>query len=595
LKRSQLQKVALIAFIFLLGLPIFQNCGNRLQTNSGSVFNNNSNYLQYDPQSYSASSNFDTRSNMFVKQNKKVPAVYDLVPMLSDPNIGIHSGGIANYMPQIDRIYNIDEEHPSIQNSTWYLAQWKKSSPIMLNGARKDVINKNSTYRDGYLGKPIFEILSPTDALSGIESSLRVFLDTNIYTNVFEITGKNGWYNRHGGSNVFLSTDIVDREHNQLDSPVELTYNGKITKLSAEYYDQSSDTRNMYVVGQAFVAFYAQHTPTDGSPGTGMFIQIYLGDTRGHAGEYTGCYEHNGGPEIVYGGNLDGTFQPSADSASAPLKPYKYNLNKYLCRALEKNYACPANFPQPNFAALAKDLKNWQITGFYTGMETQAGGIGPQSDTPPSSLRGQTEVSLQYSNLRISANHNFSYTDCDSVLANNATQNLSPLTTMSSSASTCQKGTFTGGGGQIIEFSCGCGEVPGAARQSDGCYHKALDVLNILKNIPTANSSVLSVTQSTVSVAAAICGTGTFQDSAANTIYYSCNCGPLAGGTVQPNGCYHQALVKKSPVTSPPPVDQCKQGEFLNDSGATVQWYCGCGSMINATDVGSGCYHRIKN
>ena len=533
-----------------------------------------------------ASSNYDSSKNAFVTEFTPRANEFELIQILKDPNIGVHWGAIGpDNQALVDRVVNIDSLHPSVQDSHWYLTQWKKSTPLMLNNSRQDFINTDSAYRDGLLGKPKYEVKSPADPKFGVETSLRIFNDPNTNSNVFEITGSNGWINRYGGSNVFLTTDITDQVNNVMTSPIELTFNGKTRALSSNYTDGSAETRNRTVVGQEFLAFYANHASPDGKTDTGMFIQILLGDTRGQNFEYSNCQRHGAGAEIVYSGNLDGSFHGQADAATAGLTPQKYNLNKYLCQALTKNYNCPGDLPQPNFAAMKKDLKNWRITGFYTGVETQAAAESPSSEDESGSLKGQTEVSIQYSNLRISANKNLSYIDCDSVLNSSEQSSMAP-------ADSCHRGSFPSGG-QTIDFSCGCGDMPGGHMQADGCYQKVHNASEVAPT-PPAPASAKPISHPN-------CNQGSFK-SGADTIEFFCGCGEIAGAHLQADGCYQRVAGTSAPVSVAPmpvPVEaapvshpSCNQGSFK--SGAdTIEFFCGCGEIAGAHLQADGCYQRV--
>lgn len=545
--------------------------------------------------SFSTSSNFDVSKNAFVPQNTAVANEYDLIPMLSDPNIGVHWGNIANNMPQVDRIVNIDTQNPSVQNSNWALSQWKKSTPLMENASRSDFVNTNSSHRDGYLGKPKFEILSPVDSKFGQETSLRIYTDTSINSNVFEITSRNGWLNIFGGSNVFLSADIADQAHNQFDSPVELTFNGKLKTMTAQYSDSSSNTRNQTVVGQGFLGFYAMYTNPNNGATTGMFIQILLSDTRGGFGEYSNCQMHGANPEIVFTGNIDGTFQTQAASSAASLQPAKYNLNKYLCYALKKNYNCPGSIAAPDFASQANDLKHWKITSFYTGLETQAAGRSAQSEDIAGDLKGSVEVSMQYSNLRISTNKNLTYANCDAVLGNTpvaitpaqpvtptitspavpATRvAVGPAATAPVAATRCTQGNFNNGSGQLVQYTCNCGVFDGAVLQPDGCYHRIVKAA-----VPAQTPAIAPV------ISAPVCSEGTFVVGT-QTIQYSCGCGVVAGGVLQTDGCYHKVITQAYP--------NCSKGEFQDGGGRTINYFCNCGPIAGGTTQPNGCYHRAK-
>lgn len=509
---------------------------------------------------------FNSMTNAFAAGTQNAPNQYEIVPVLSSPNIGVHWGGItSSNMAQVDKIVNIDPASSPVASSNWYLTQWKKTAPLMLSATRKDPIITNSGYNDGYLGNPAFEINSPASRW-GTETSLLIFRHQASQSNVFEIVGRNGWHNAVGGSNVFLSSPVTDTTNNVFTNELNLTLNKKISRYNIKYLDNSSDTINLAVVGQAFAAFTALYTQPNGQA-TNLFVQIGFADVRGGS-VYAGCYKNGNNPEIVYTGNIDGDFQTKADAPNAPLQPKKYNLNKYLCHALKQNYNCPSDIPKPDFKSWAKDLKNWRLTSFYTGVETQATSVGATTNEP-GPVKGDVELGVQYSNMRIMADAGKQFATCDDV--ENGPTPVDPTTPVSPE---CKKGTFKADNGNIIEFSCGCGVVAGGTLQAGGCYHKDTGKKDAVLPPPSESK----------------CTSGTFKDSENQTVEWKCNCGPVSGGTDVGDGCYHKVKAQ-----TPPPAEEnkCTRGTFKNDDNKTVEWKCNCGPVAGGVNVGDGCYHKI--
>ncbi len=386
--------------------------------------------------------------------------IYDLVSALSSPNIGVHWGKVENNQAAVDRIVNIDpSSSEDVKNSTWYLTQWKKKSPLMLNNSRKDPIETNSSYRDRYLGKPIFEINSPRHPQFGIETSLLIFKDPTDQANVFEIVGRNGYLNQFGGSNVFLTGALSNENYADFSNEISLTFKGKLSRLNMT---KTSSARDAISIGFVLTGFTAQNTDTKDS----LFVQIAHADTRKSLSEYRGCYMHGQNLEIVYSNNLDGDFKGVADPANAPLKSKSYNLNRYLCAAIKGNFKCPAGVPAGHFSSLRNDLSKWRFTGFYTGAETQSSRAPEQDPEKPGISFGQVEVGYQYSGLRVSANTNRKYLNCDDVEQGRTVTPDIPK-------NNCSQGTFKNSAGETIQYFCGCGTIPGGHLQADGCYHKA--------------------------------------------------------------------------------------------------------------------------
>lgn len=534
---------------------------------------------------------FNSLTNSFAAKKQNAPGYYEIISALTDPNIGVHWGAVQNNQVAVDRLVNIDPKGEDVRKSNWYLTQWKKDAALMLSSSRRDPILHNGPTVDSYLGKSIHEINSPVGKY-GVETSLLIFKDAANNSNVFEIIGRNGWLNNVGGSNVFLSSPVEDQEHNSFDSEINLTFNGKLSKMKARYNDNSSETKNEVVVGQAFGAFTAYHKPTN----TSLFVQLSFGDTRGVNMLYKGCYMHGPSVEIVYSHNLDNDFAKSADSESAPLKPKKYYLNKYLCNALKQDFKCPATVATPDFKGMSKNLNNWKITSLYTGVETQVAKASSSSQEVAGPARGQVEMGMQYSNMRVTANTNSKTLDCDAVL--NKKPELIGGVIVPAVLSACSKGSFKSGE-KTINFFCGCGEIAGASKQADGCFHKlATEVQSLVEKTPGAKTSGVKASAVRTSVKTRnpalptdpkICSRGKYTNDKGAVINYSCGCGAVAGGALQGDGCYHFAAKKtaKAPAAS--------YGSFCVGVKKT-NWICNAGDQGEGwSNVGKGCYHRPTN
>jgi hypothetical protein len=457
--------------------------------------------------------------NLFTPKSQVISGLYEILPVLNYTNIGVHWGGVANNAPLVDRIVNIDPNSlPLVNNSSWYLAQWKKTAPLMLNQNRKDPIMTDGFTSDQFLGPAKFEINSPQNKFK-TETTLLIYRDEPNESQVFEIIGRNGWLNNVGGSNVFLASDIKDWEHNGLNNNINLTYNGKISKMNVEYFEPSNEVKNEIVVGQAFAAFTALYTAPTGEK-TNLFVQILLADTRGKNILFNGCYKHGDAPEIVFGHNLDNDFSTKASTEA--IKPKKYSLNKYLCYALKQKFDCPSDIKTPNFKEMSKNLKNWKVTGFYTGVETQVSKASGSNQEVPGPIKGEIEMGLQYSNLRISADTNKTFANCSEFESYDEINNK-PL-------NTCTKGTFKNDKNKTVEYFCGCGEISGGALQSDGCYHKESSSITNTEN--NTNNPVTNKSSS-----------GSFCVGVKKRLFI-CNAGPQdesEGWIIQSDGCYHKA------------------------------------------------------
>lgn len=496
---------------------------------------------------------FNPTTNLFTQKSQEAPGVYELVPTLVDRNIGVHTGKVVNNQPFVDRAVNIDPKGSDVKASHWFLTQWKKKDPLMLNSERKDPIITNSNWTDGFLGKPLFEVNSPINAKFGTETSLLIYTNPKDGSNVFEIVGRNGYINQYGGSNVFLTGETQNTEHGVFNNDINLTFNGKISRMNMKSFN--SKDPDAIAIGSIFTGFTASNSETNDS----IFIQISHSDTRKWFSEHRACYMHGDNLEIVYGYNIDDDFNYTADPAGQALRPKKYNLNRYLCAALKGNFNCPKEVNSTHFPKLRGDLSKWKFGGLYTGIETQvARGPVNQPDNPGVNF-GEVESAIQYSNMRVSADTNVKFKDCDEV------EKFYEGVKMN-----CYKDSFKNSAGQTVETFCGCGEIKGGVKQDDGCFHKL----------------VTTVTNPAAPVDSK-CNKGSFLDGNNKEIEFYCGCGDIPGGVKQDNGCFH----KFAPV---PFSGACNKGTFTNENGKLVDFFCDCGVIDGAVKQGDGCYHKAR-
>lgn len=523
---------------------------------------------------------YNAKTNRFTAKTQNAPGVYELISVLSDANIGIHSGQVVNYQPAVDRIVAIDPSGGDVSKSNWYLAQWKKESPLMLNKTRQDPIITNSGYVDGYLGRPKFEINSPIDPKYGVETSLLIYKDPVDDSNVFEIVSRNGYLNDVGGSNVFLSSPLTNDKYAAFSNGIYLSYNGKLSRLKANKFPSAG--KNDVAIGSAFTGFTAYYNPPGGGPGTNLFIQLNIADSRKENITHYACYMHGEGVEIVSTLNVDGDFLGEVTDPKAPLEAKKYSLNKYLCHSLKRNYKCPAEYKGAVISSTGNDLSRWSITGLYTGLETQVARGAGQDGTRVGPVAGEVEVGMQYSNLRLSSNTNEKFLSCDDVFKKEADEE----------ALKCKKGTFKADDGKTIEYSCGCGEVSGGVKQNDGCYHRVV------------------TGQSTPETKDPNCKMGSFKNAEGKEVEFFCGCGEISGGVKQNDGCYHKLKGTPSFVSlgvagitethEQLSSTSASAGNFCN-SGKRTYWFCSdkgekpSSGEKGWTSVGDGCYHRASN
>ncbi len=390
-------------------------------------------------------------------------------PGFQIPRLKVHAGKIENSMPKIELPHM---ELAPYEVSGWALTQWRKQVYIMPS----DIKVANDV--DPVLGKASYAMKS-----SSAESEIKMFKHPSNGGFVFELTGRQGWLAHGGGSNVFISADVRSDRKNTFDSKITLSLDSKLVTAQA-VESVSGANADGSVVGQYFSGFTVSYEdPAGRLPRTGLFIQIHHADTRGRLGsEYRGCYPHNGYQEIVYSTTLSGDhYYSSVSGANEPLSRKEFDVNRYLCEALARDFNCVDDNgvrSKRNFKEYGQNLSHWKVGSYYTGLETQAG-FG--SATVPSAPRGQTEMKVQLANVRLTRNKSVTYKSCEDYLKGQQVpvEQPAPATTLTPTptptTASCATGTFKSGS-QSVEYRCGCG-VPaeqGWVPQANQCYHRVI-------------------------------------------------------------------------------------------------------------------------
>lgn len=430
-------------------------------------------------------------------------------PGFLNPRLKVHAGKIENFMPKVELPHmNL----PPYDVSGWTLTQWRKQVYIMPS----DIMSSNEV--DPVLGAAVYSMKA-----SSQESELKMFKHPSSGGFVFELTGRQGWLAAGGGSNVFISADIIPGRKNTFDGKMTLSLESKLLTSKA-LESVSGASRDGSVVGQYFSGFTVSYEdPTGRLPRTGLFIQIHHADTRGRlGGAYRGCYPHNGYQEIVYNHTLPGDhFYNSVSGTTESLGRREFDVNRYLCEALSQDFTCideSGNRSTKSFKEYTKDLSRWKVGSYYTGLETQAA-FG--SATVPSAVRGSTEMKVQIAGVRLIRDNTATFASCDDYLNGNSrpVNPTTPVTPVNPEnppvAAKCSSGTFLNGT-QPIEYKCDCGNPAGEGwvQQNATCYHR------VVKD-------------------SFFCGGG-------NKVYFRCDAGNPGEGWVDVGGgCFHLGTQEK--------------------------------------------------
>lgn len=413
-----------------------------------------------------------------------------------NPSLGVHIGEVVNNRPAV--LPN-GLPVPGFQKSHWFITQWKKQDHLLPQNLQV------GGEIDPVLGQALYSMSSPSN-----ESSFQLFNSPTGKGYAVEITSRQGWHNAYGGSNLFLSTYLKDAEQATFNRGLELLMKKKVKTMKMTPYTEEARSDHS-VVGQFFSGFTLQYrNPDPKKRDINMFIQIQHGDTRGKTGEYRGCYPSRNYQEIVYSSALPQyKFWSQADAPSEPLRDVKYNINDFLCLALEKPFNCndaKGVKYQESFEYAQEDLENWKITSFYIGLENFATRGGDEKK-PDGALRGEVELSVQLSDLEINRSLKDIYKSCQGGMP--VDRLIKPQ---------CQTGIFTSAAGPEIRYQCNCTQLSkdGWVPQPDGCYHKVHG-----SNYICTASKTKTYTACKVSAA------------------------PSNAWTLQPDNCYHLVTQEK--------------------------------------------------
>lgn len=253
----------------------------------------------------------------------------------------------------------------------WWVAQWNKTSsdtpPIPYYLKPDSYIENDPATVDPALGAARLAFYAENDPAV---SQLALYKDPALNNWVYALWSQDGLLDTGGGSNLFLSNYVNSAAASTLDADVHLQFRTRIARRVLTFNDPAARTDGS-VLGSYFTGLTVNYT----DPGTGKvywnFLQIAHANTWESANNYQQCMSLGGDgiPDVFWAGVLPGdTFLSSAPS-SGPLVALDFDVNKYVCALARTTWNC--NGVSTALPAAALDLRNWQITSLYIGLETE--------------------------------------------------------------------------------------------------------------------------------------------------------------------------------------------------------------------------------
>ncbi len=310
--------------------------------------------------------------------------VADVIPPLSQqsPRLRFHLGQVANNQPLISPILP-DLPFPP---SPWYVAQWQQTSYI-----QPDVkILSNETSRGKPLGRTVFQFEAPDG-----HAKVRIHGHEGSWT--YQLEEQNGFVTEGGGSNLFLSVD-ANKEVSTFDAPILFDADVKLNKAQILAYNQSA-LKSGAVLASIFSGFGLSFLDPITHKSQFVFMQVAISGSRNNApGARYFCSLTGGDPNLLYGPPESVTGSP------LPFRPdagnfhhISYNVTDLVHDLISTPYPCGEKLIEwPTSATL---VKNWRLTNFYIGLETEV--EDHRKDSSNAQAQGNLDVSLEISHLTI--------------------------------------------------------------------------------------------------------------------------------------------------------------------------------------------------
>jgi hypothetical protein len=304
----------------------------------------------------------------------------DLLPEigLTNPKLRFQTGKVVDNKPEVSSTL------PPIDGpaSAWRVGQWAKSEYLSAD-------NMYSPKLDYYAW----------ETRNG-ESRVTVEKEGNRW--VYSLFSKDGALKLGGGSNVFLSADLV--RPTAMDQDMNLALDARI-KEAVVTYDNALAKNNGAVLAQVFAGLWMQfRSPTTGKK-ISLALQIEIANSQNKRADHRGCrVTRSGMPRIVYGRSLPGASRFDFFKLYPSREPMRFNVNQYLCDLLSRQVSCLNNNEKQNLVwdNEARDLRNWTVRNFYIGVETQ-NKDARNKQSGAAATQGHASVALELANLQLTS------------------------------------------------------------------------------------------------------------------------------------------------------------------------------------------------
>jgi len=327
-------------------------------------------------------------------------------PGMHNPVLQFGNGGVANNEGTV-----FPGTSPTSVNGVgytdygWWVTQWGKYStdnpPIPYYLTPTSYVQNDPSTLDPNFGVAPLIFYSENDPSI---SHVALYQDNVLNNWVYELWAQDGVLTAGGGTDLFLANNpgtgypTLDLGSAVLDSDVRLTFSTKVKSRILEYDNQAAET-NGSVLAQYFVGFSLWYTdPATGIP-YGQFLQIPLANTWESTATDEICMGvgANNVPEVEWSGVQPGNEFLSSTPSTGGLQTMEFDVNQNICSLVQAVYNCAGVGGGTNvgFPPAAFDLKNWQVVGFYMGLETEN---ELASDTAP---EGHAGMGVQIEDLHL--------------------------------------------------------------------------------------------------------------------------------------------------------------------------------------------------
>ena len=278
----------------------------------------------------------------------------------------------------------------------WWVTQWGKYSsdtpPIPYYLTPESYVQNDQSTQDPDFGVAPIIFYSENDPTI---SHLALYQDKALNNWVYELWSQDGLLTSGGGSNLFLSNNVSDLGSSSLDADVHLAFATRIKQQILSFNDPAALTDGS-VLAMYFTGLTLNYTDPASGNQYWQFLQIPHANTWESTATDAQCMNLGSGgiPDVLWSGVLPGdTFLTSTPSTGS-LKSLDYDVNKYVCALVKAAYNCGAG--AVSFPPAAHDLRNWQITSLYIGLETE-NRVAPDDQV----VRGHAGLGVQIEDLHL--------------------------------------------------------------------------------------------------------------------------------------------------------------------------------------------------